>query len=281
MIGDLINLGLEKDKVVIFADMLGFSEKIKNMDLYQENINNSISGNKKTDGCIDDLDSLYNIITQKDNSKEIQESNGYTFRWISDSIILTSKYDNIGLILDKISNLSNTIITLGMIIRGGISCGNLHDSDNIIGVPYIEAVELEKMANYPRILIHKDKYIKIKTHLCGEYEFMKEYFKPTEMDNYLEFDFIEYSICGGTSKVFSELALATYVDFFVKQMDDIIKKEKDIKIIEKYAWLGKKLLSIIDNYKDDYDKKENEICEFKYSKQMIDEIKKYKIIDIV
>lgn len=281
MIGDLINLGLEKDKVVIFADMLGFSEKIKNMDLYQENMNNPISSNKKTDGCIDDLDSLYNIITQKDNSKEIQESKGYKFRWISDSIILTSKYDNIGLILDRISNLSNTIITLGMIIRGGISCGNLHDSDNIIGVPYIEAVELEKMANYPRILIHKDKYTKINTHLCGEYEFMKEYFKPTEMENYLEFDFIEYSICGGILKVFSEFHLANYVNFFVKQMDDIIKKEKDIKIIEKYAWLGKKLLAIIDNYKGDYDKCANELCQFKNSQQMIDEIKKYKIIDIV
>lgn len=281
MIGDLINLNLEKDKVVIFADMLGFSGKIRNMDLYQENINDSISSNKKTDGCIEELGCLYNIITQKDNSKEIQKSRGYIFRWISDSIILTSKYDKIGFILDKVANLSNTILTLGMLIRGGISCGNLHDSDNIIGVPYIEAVELEKMANYPRILIHKDKYVKIETHLCGKYEFMKKYFKPTEMGNYLEFDFIEYNICGGTSKVFSKSHLSDYVDFFVKQMDECIKKEKDIKIIEKYAWLGKKLLTIIDKYKDDYDKNANEMCEFKDSQQMIDGIKKYKIIDMI
>lgn len=282
MTNDRINLDLEKDKVVIFADILGFSKKIKDIATYQDDIKSSLSNNERTDGCICQLSNIYKALTQMDNSKEIQNYRNYKFWWISDSILLTSNYDKIGFILDIIANFSRLMLTFGMLIRGGISCGDIHDSDNIVGVPYIEAVELEKKANYPRIIIQKDKYSKIKQYLCNEYEFMRDYFKLTETDDFFEFDFIEYNICGGVSKNFSAITLEEYVSIFKNEMDSRIKtNEKDIKIIEKYAWLGKKLISITEKHREDYDTNTNELCLFKNSQQILDTIMQYKAIDLL
>lgn len=274
---NMINLNLEKNKVVIFADILGFSKKIRDINEYQAEIQKNISNKEQTNGCIKSLSNIYKIVTKIDNSDIIQDCRDYKFAWLSDSIILISSYKNVGFILDRIANMSLLLSTFNMLLRGGISCGDLHDSDNIMGVPFIEAVELEKEANYPRMLITEKNYTQIEPYFLGRYNILKNYFKPIKKGDWFEFDFIEYNILGGLKNELSTLILEKYVELIENEIDTI---KGNSRVSEKYLWLSKKLLSITMNYAKDIDKKSDDFQNFKNSQDVKNHLTKY-IADIL
>ena len=272
MIDNKIFLDLEKDKIVVFLDVLGFSDKICEAAKYQDEIKASVD--KKTPmSCICNLSNIYDTVVNVDNSNEVQENKDFKFMWVSDSIVLISKYENIGLVLDRVASMSRLFLTFDMLIRGGISCGDIHYRDNVVGVPYIDAVKLEKKAKYPRVLISKENYEIIKPYLKNsEYNFMHDFFKKTEFNEYWEFDFIEYNILGGLTKKFNMETLEYYVSVFKNEMDLLCNHdEKNTRILEKYVWLGKKLIDIIEIHSNKIDNPE----------RMIEDIQKYKIIDVL
>ena len=272
MLSNKIFLDLEKENIVVFLDVLGFSDKICEAAKYQDEI--KASGDEKAPPSrICNLSNIYDIVVNVDNSKEIQADKDFKFMWVSDSIVLISKYENIGLVLDRVASMSKLFLTLNMLIRGGISCGDIHYRDNVVGVPYIEAVKLEKKAKYPRVLISKENYEIIKLYLKNsEYNFMHDFFKKTEFNEYWEFDFIEYNILGGLTKKFNMETLEYYVSVFKNEMDFLCNHdEKNTKILEKYVWFGKKLIDIIEIHSNKIDNPE----------RMIEDIQKYKIIDVL
>ena len=280
MDGNKIFLDLEKNNVVVFLDILGFSNKICEIAKYQDEIETAMDKQIST-SCICNLPNIYNIVVNIDNSEDIQKEKRLKFMWVSDSIVLISKYENIGLILDSVASISRLLLTFNMLIRGGMSCGDIHYKDNVVGVPYIEAVQLEKEAKYPRVLISKENYKILKPYLKNsEYQFMYDFFKKAELDEYWEFDFIEYNICGGVSKNFSIITLDSYIELFKKESKSLYysndSTEND-RILDKYIWLGKKLIDIVNKYSEKIDNIVMPSSKFRFnnSKELIVDIEKY------
>jgi hypothetical protein len=154
-----------KNSIVVFIDLLGFSEFVKQNDY------------EKVSDLIEEFyikaSKLYVDLQSHRQYDDMPESNAIKvpikFRLISDSVIISMEIDKedenketlcIGL-LNSIWDLSNELIGLDIIIRGGISYGELYDDGNrIFGKALVEAVELEKKANFPRILL-SEKFIKL------------------------------------------------------------------------------------------------------------------------
>lgn len=95
------------------------------------------------------------------------DKNAIKFRLISDSVIVSMEVEKEDKhkeylcvrLLNRIWDLSNELIGLDIIIRGGISYGELYDDgDRIFGKALVEAVKLEKDACFPRIIL-SEKFI--------------------------------------------------------------------------------------------------------------------------
>ena len=86
-------------------------------------------------------------------------SEGLSPKWIfiSDSIVISSLNDqgddrDLAAIALKTIQVSNQLLTMGYLIRGGISRGKVWQRDgNIFGSAYMEAYRMEGQANHPRV----------------------------------------------------------------------------------------------------------------------------------
>jgi hypothetical protein len=153
-----------KNSIVVFIDLLGFSEFVEHNDY------------EKVSDLIEEFyikaGKLYIDLQSHRQYDDMPDSNAIKvpikFRLISDSVIISMEIDKedenkdtlcIGL-LNSIWNLSKELIGLDIIIRGGISYGELYDDGNyIFGKALVEAVKLENKANFPRIIL-SEKFIK-------------------------------------------------------------------------------------------------------------------------
>jgi len=79
--------------------------------------------------------------------------------FISDSIIMSVPlqhdiYDGLIVIVIKAIQLAHKLLEMGYLLRGGIAVGSVwHDNSNIFGTGYIDAVNAEKTAIHPRIIL--------------------------------------------------------------------------------------------------------------------------------
>ncbi len=79
--------------------------------------------------------------------------------FISDSIILSAsltynQYDGLAIVIAKTIEIAHKLLEVGYLLRGGISVGSVwHEDRNIFGTAYIEAVEAEKKADHPCIVL--------------------------------------------------------------------------------------------------------------------------------
>jgi len=80
--------------------------------------------------------------------------------FISDSIILSvplshpPNFDGLGIVVAKTIEIAHKLLEMGFLLRGGIAIGSVwHDDRNIFGTGYISAVNGEKSADHPRIVL--------------------------------------------------------------------------------------------------------------------------------
>jgi hypothetical protein len=140
-------LSLKDNMVVLFADIIGFSDVILNdentslitdgMNIYLENISES-------------------IICRY--SREYQNKNKIKFIWVSDSIFLTCDKDNINTLLKELDYITHQMYCAHFSLRGGISLGKLYHKNNIWGPAVVNAVGLEKKAVNPCVVITKNDF---------------------------------------------------------------------------------------------------------------------------
>lgn len=126
-------------KTVGFIDVLGFSNLV-----YNERI--------------EPITEYYEIILK--DFRKAAEKNDLDFLMISDSIVVHAPLtkENFLTVSKVLNELQHRLILKGILIRGGISFGNLYvnETDNIIvGPGLINAYNLELQAVYPRIIIDK------------------------------------------------------------------------------------------------------------------------------
>lgn len=166
------------ERLVAFIDILGFRDlldrSVESEDI-AENLHNAlkrIMELKKEN----EFNSYYDYESYYESCVEIS-----TF---SDSIAISYPIDYKGglfLILCDLAHLQLDLAQQGVLIRGGITIGQLYHKDDIIyGPAFIEAYNLEhKKAIYPRIIIEEDKLFDgiIKTKNCSDIELEIEYFE--------------------------------------------------------------------------------------------------------
>ena len=162
-----------EERVVVYLDVLGWknlviSEKTKlpqeimgyvTKIEYKHNQNQKI---KKTRRVSDYKDKNYGFDSEYFNTEEMSI--------FSDTIVYSHPAKYAKNLLVDISFFITGLINSGLLIRGGITVGNLyHDGNIIIGPALIEAYELENKAIYPRVICSYE--------LLKNSENWEEYFK--------------------------------------------------------------------------------------------------------
>ena len=138
-------------KVCCFIDVLGFKQHIK--------------------GLVDDNDTpnfnaINNLYSSLKKLKELGEDAksvnlGFEFSQFSDCIVISFNYENgsnLMFILLSFLHAQCELVQHGFLIRGGISIGRLHHSQQFVfGEALVKAYELESnLAKFPRIILHRD-----------------------------------------------------------------------------------------------------------------------------
>lgn len=184
-----------------------------------------------------------------------------------DSIIISLKYNNddyvlLSLFISLLSLIQLYFIESNYFLRGGITIGELikeslikNELSVLLGKGYIEAVELEENAIYPRIICSKS--------IIEEYS--KLYFKENTINFYEE-------TLQNQPIIFDEEENKYYINFYhnkfinkFKSTYDKIKKNiknnyianfEDSHICEKYSWLINYHNSFFTNKEDKINKVE-------------------------
>lgn len=215
---------LQEDKVVLFADIIGFSNSV----VSNENTTMDDKG-----GIIVNFERIYELFVSK-YSEQRQQELGVKLLWVSDSIIISAQVENANRIFEILADITNQLYCSGFSLRGAICTGKLHHENNIWGPSYIKAVQLEsKVAVYPRVIIPDESYANFELD-----NVWADSIEDSEIDGLKQFDYFKYqikkSIDDGTD--FNSF-LCVYSDFIV----DNFKKAKRPEHIVKYVWLAEKL----------------------------------------
>ncbi|TBG25383.1 hypothetical protein ELG79_09015 [Rhizobium leguminosarum] len=130
-----------RDRVVAFVDILGFSSLVRSADQDPELRRKIVHALRQV--------SIVKGPIEGDTSFRAQN--------FSDCLILTADNTAAGLwrILFAISDLTWYLLDIGVLLRGGVTIGNVHHDDEVAyGVGINEAYRLEdKIADVPRVLL--------------------------------------------------------------------------------------------------------------------------------
>lgn len=226
-------------KYIAFIDILGFRNKVN------ESINDmKVYANIQK--------ALKVLLKEKQNKIKIKGEQITTF---SDSIVISypaNDSDNILLLGKIITFLQMELFKYDMLIRGGITKGEIHHTKEVVfGPGFNDAYELEsKYAIFPRVIMYKELYdSKIKE--LGNYQGYEsdiQIFKNTfAVDSLTNMVYVDVLNC------LSELDyLEDYENYLILARNLILnslKKEKSKEVKSKYIWLANYYNKNLNKYK--------------------------------
>lgn len=176
----------------------------------------------------------------------------------SDNIGITASIDNsenthsdnfanpLIALLNAISFFAQIALEKGFYIRGAIAYGEMFHQGNVIaGKPFMEAIDHEKKANYPRIILTPSTIAAIKTHHMygwGDKTYKNLCLEHDKSDNALQFNWINF--CKRYSESFTEeeiqsreMEAKNLLGKAITRLEKEIQKESDIAIQQKLYWL--------------------------------------------
>lgn len=233
-----MNNSIYEEKILVFIDILGFSSHIE-----------------KTRNDLEHRTLIYNVLIELLNEKyatenfmDSAESDSKKATVFSDSIVISYSfnYGDFYTILADIMYFQIRMISLGVIIRGGISLSELfHDGSIIFGPAMIEAYKLEsEIAVFPRIVIMKniiEKCVKKTYEGCNSLEDEQKYIldflcqdEQTESLYYLEYISQKESFNGGDDDKRYEIFIESLRRIIITGLEN-----ENYKILMKYEWLKK------------------------------------------
>lgn len=219
-------MNLEKDKLVVFIDILGFSVKV----LANEKTQLSDSGT-----MIINFESVFEIINSYNTSAKINENSRFKFLWVSDSLIFTSDINNFDIVLNEVSKLINSFYCYGLAVRGAITLGSLYHETNIWGPAFIKAVEDEKKAKFPRIIIKKEVL-----KLVPEVSEFRNYFKASDIADYYYYDYFNWLF---SKNILQKKSITSVLKIYSKMISNNIRENIEL---EKYNWLREEMMRNLD-----------------------------------
>lgn len=166
-----------KKAAVAFVDILGFKNMV------------DASENDK-----DEFDNIYSALEvmkyRKKKNRKIERQDGIRVSIFSDSIVISHSGSPIIIVLEDLIEdvmyLQNDLLKYNITCRGGISVGKIyHSKSKVFGPALVEAIQLEKHADYACIVIENNVFKK-----CAEYSGMEANDKQVQniKDKYLRKD---------------------------------------------------------------------------------------------
>jgi hypothetical protein len=271
-------MGQFEEKVVIFLDLLGFTniipqfekEAIQNSDAESHLYHQSVKLNK--------LIALFNETVQ------LIRDNNFDYYLFSDNICITvSYYDNDKLFVDVVPfvcALMKNFLTEGYYFRGGIDVGWFStDSDIAIGTPLIKAYELEKdVAIVPRIIL-SDNYVMKINGLKKSKRFDDQL--NWYLSNLIERDDKNYYINPFyyITNIEDKGLKIEFLSTYSKDISAKLKKHSgSVKVLIKYQWLANEFNKFLIKYTKSYRSIERFNEELSFSKKEIEFINKLKVV---
>jgi len=150
-------------------------------------------------------------------------------------------------IFHELLRIQLSLIHDGILFRGAVTSGELyHDDHLVLGPAFVEAVELEKLASYPRMIVHRE--------IAEDGGFVKSEKKLSSgrvANNTLRKDFdgvyfVDYF--NVVPEDFNEdwSAVIKYLNTLRDKIKDLSRK-RDHSIKLKHSWLRQKFNDMIEN----------------------------------
>ncbi len=220
-----------EERIVVFIDILGFKNLVDNSE--------SLNVITKVDNLAKIVHAVKTLSKEKNLSEGIKNDVGKKVSFFSDSLILSYPINetSISFLLMDLLHLSWRLINEKVLLRGGITMGNLYHEDNIAyGKAFIDAYTLEsKYAIFPRIILQKKTYLEFKNLLKID-EINKLSWIKKDIDGFYYFDML----LAIKEEFKSEDDYPLFLKDIQALIDDNLTKG-DLKLRQKYEWLQSKL----------------------------------------
>jgi hypothetical protein len=194
---------------------------------------------------------------------QIDETNWTRCVFFSDSIVRVRPFDAVyrdGSLFHEIIDLVHAqgeLAHQGIFIRGGLTIGEIHQSDGVIfGPAMVRAYDLESsFANYPRIVIDPDVFKALRTDqrlhaehhdVTQEIKYIKRLVRKGDDGLY----FIDY--LGAIRNEMDEPeAFPEYLADLKKEIvSQAVSAASNLSVLQKYLWMAKYLNSVAARYTD-------------------------------
>lgn len=247
-------LNLQDNYIVAFVDILGFSEIVRNNaeTSWMDNTKNGLGINRNGLGI--NLENVFNNVCGQYTLQNPEEK-GVKFLWVSDSIVLSCRKEKINKLLEELEWVLNQLYCAEVGFRGGIAVGKLFHELNIWGTAMVEAVDLEKKANYPCIVIKKYDF----KQLDIEVGYSSFFISHPNCENLL---FYNYFAAWFARQISQSKSVGSYLSVYtglIKRNFDECRKDDHKR---KWSFLAKQLVSVInDNLQYIYDERKKAIAQ--------------------
>ena len=225
-------LHMEPDKVVFFADVLGFSCMVKR----------NLETSEKSSGLNIDFERVFLDLIER-YSREYQKKFNIKFLWVSDSILISCDISNINKLVEDVDYVIHQLLCAHCAVRGAITVGYLYHEENLWGTAVIDANDLEKhIAIYPRIIISSDDFARLQLA-----DAKKCFFKETELSEFLYYDHFD-SYFGEQVQLGKQLG--STIKVYISFINDQFQSSTEDKHKRKWAYLAMHLSETIEKYSD-------------------------------
>jgi len=246
-----------QERIVAYIDILGFSEKIRNT--IKKNTKEEIES--ETNKINNFFENIFETKRNKFQINNIESSRMISN--FSDSVVISyllEEDDGIFHLFTDILFLCITVLLDGYLIRGAISSGKLHHSENnesiikLYGPAMLSAYDMgENIAFYPRIIFEKEIF-----DIAEKYstKCSKKTEKFKDLNNLIKKDFdglyyinyfssIDYIFGANDGQL-------VYLKAFKDKLIDLQKEINNNSVKSKYLWLKEKYNIAIKNLKRKY-----------------------------
>ena len=234
-----------KERIVFFADILGFKSIIESSYTTHEN----------TDVTDRVFRALKRIPEFADDSQLCETQNiDFQFTQFSDCFIISfacEEKSQLFYTLLRIQWVQVNLLALGFLLRGGVAVGPaVHTKKYVFGPAVVEAAQLEKKAKFPRVIVPKNVIKAGAKNRSGHHDFRDElgYIKNRLAEDPFDGEYyIDYF-----GSVQSEMDNVYDYPLYLMDMYKLIKKglqDREAPYFDKYGWMQEKYNEVVHSIK--------------------------------
>jgi len=227
-------------RIIAYMDILGFSDKVLST-IDKDTGEEIVQKTNKINSLFENVKELKRKYKRTDNDVSSKRVSHF-----SDTVVISYLLEEEAGILHILINILSFCVSVlqnGYLIRGAITCGNLHHFENeLYGPAMLTAYDMEKkIAFYPRIVFEK-KIIDIAEKYPAKWLGKAEQLNSIKRLIQKDFDGLYYlDYFNSIDYFFGPYGLLTYLKAFKYRIIELQNKiNNDNSIKSKYFWLKEK-----------------------------------------